>query len=54
MVCASVADPTPAHVRGVARGQEGVKTWAAAVENAAFGPDDVDEGVEGRLKEEEP
>jgi hypothetical protein len=34
--------------------RQDVRQWAGEVENAAFGPIDVDEGVETRLKDQEP
>ncbi|HZO13524.1 MAG TPA: carboxypeptidase regulatory-like domain-containing protein, partial [Polyangiaceae bacterium] len=46
-------EPTPGHVRGVADRDE-VRTWASGVEHAAFGPDEVDEGMETELRDREP
>lgn len=49
-------DPTPGQVRGVADADEApeVARWAGDVEAAAFGPDEVDESAENRLREAEP
>ena len=49
-------EPTPGHVRRVAgRSQDrDVEQWAARLEDAAFGPDAVDEGVEQQIRAVEP
>ena len=49
-------DPTPRHVRAIAReqGRGEVVDWARAVERAAFGPGDVDEAVETQIRDVEP
>ncbi len=49
-------DPTPSQVRDTATEQlrGDVSTWAAAVEEAAFGPGEVDEAAEGRVRDLEP
>ncbi len=49
-------EPTPGHVRRVASGELATARWADAVERAAFGPDEIDAGVEhdiARLAPEE-
>jgi hypothetical protein len=50
------ADPTPSEVRNVAdeRGIEKIASWAAAVEQAAYGPDPVDESRESAVRRQEP
>lgn len=49
-------DPTPAHVRRAAgrERRDDVESWAAAVEAAAFGPGEVDEGREAQVRSAEP
>ena len=49
-------EPTPGHVRrAAARSEAGeVEAWARRVENAAFGADDVDEGMEQDVRAAEP
>ncbi len=47
-------DPTPAHVRSAAKKQPAIQSWAATIEAAVFGPDEVDETVETTLRDDEP
>ncbi len=49
-------DPTPSHVRHAAKKEqrEDVVRWASAVEHAAFGPQQVDEAEEARVRGSEP
>jgi hypothetical protein len=55
-------EPTPGHVRLIAVAQAGLEPhreakleqWAAAVEEAAFGPEPVDERVQSRVEELAP
>ncbi|MCC6521969.1 MAG: carboxypeptidase regulatory-like domain-containing protein [Polyangiaceae bacterium] len=47
-------EPTPGQVRDAARGQAEVAAWAAAVEQAAFGPEAVGEEAERKLTDLEP
>jgi hypothetical protein len=47
-------EATPAHVRRVARERSDVERWAARVEQAAFGPSEVDEATQRVLEREEP
>jgi hypothetical protein len=46
-------EPTPGHVRRTADREE-VRTWATDVEQVAFGPNEVDEADETRVREREP
>jgi hypothetical protein len=49
-------DPTPGQVRGSAlsTGKPEVEAWARRVEDAAFGPGEVDAATEARVREVEP
>ena len=49
-------EPTPKQVLQAARKAErdDVETWARTVQNAAFGPDEVDASVEEAVREVEP
>lgn len=43
-------EPTPGHVRRSASDEETTARWAQAIEQAAFGPDDVDARVEAAIE----
>jgi hypothetical protein len=49
-------EPTPGHVRRVASraNSEAIEAWARRVEQAAFGPEPVDEAIERDVRATEP
>ncbi len=52
----AAGEPTPGHVAQIARREQkgAISEWARAVENAAYGPDPVDESVERSVLAREP
>jgi hypothetical protein len=52
----AAGEPTPGHVAQIARREQkgAISEWARAVENAAYGPDPVDESVERSVLDREP
>jgi hypothetical protein len=49
-------EPTPGHVREMASREDRpeVREWASSLEHAAFGPGEVDEAAEQRVRDAEP